>query len=418
MFAQAVAGGLERLELGAPRQLLFELLIDVAAERVEPVQAAFQLFDEGNAGGDAADLRVELGDRLVQPGRFLRADVDQRHLPEDRVHLGLELRRARRERRHPLAERFEREAIGAQLVAQLRDLGVRLVELLHFLAEDVEVLAALLQRVHLPRRLLGHLVHLAEPFVQRLERELFLGQVVGLREQRLEAFGERVDLLRQRDRVLVLRREPIHARLGVADSGRERARAFVERLELLLLDTERVHLSAHRFEQQAGILGELARLALGLLAGFTRGLELGAGVLSEFLDAADRLFGLRRLLHPLVELADLGVHRPDHLVDAVGLHDRMLDGVLLAVECLGLQRHVLGKRVQRREPLFGALAQLVELRERAEPLLHLFDRRHRRVGVLACLAGGFAELAVVLREHRSGRPDLIELALERRGVAE
>ena len=67
---------------------------------------------------------------------------------------------------------------------------------------------------------------------------------------------------------------------------------------------------------------------------------------------------------PFVQLADLDVHRPDHLVDAVGLHDGMFDGLLLAFERLGLVRDVLGERVQRRQPLLGALAQLVEPRER------------------------------------------------------
>ena len=109
------------------------------------------------------------------------------------------------------------DAIGAELVAQLRDLGVRLVEVLHLLAEHVEVLRGSAQRVHLPRRLLRQIVDLAQPLVQRLERELLLRQVVGLRKQRVELLGEAVDLLVELDQVLVFRRERVHPRFGLAD---------------------------------------------------------------------------------------------------------------------------------------------------------------------------------------------------------
>ena len=110
------------------------------------------------------------------------------------------------------------------------------------------------------------------------------------------------------------------------------------------------------------------------------------GVLRELLDPADRLFGLRGLLHALVQLRDLHVHRPHHLVDAVGLDDGVLDRLLLAFERLRLVRHVFGEGIERRQPLLGALAELVELRERAELLFHVLNRRHRRVRVLARFA--------------------------------
>ena len=127
-------------------------------------------------------------------------------------------------------------------------------------------------------------------------------------------------------------------------------------------------------------------------------IELGGGVHPlrgvgrQLVDADDRFLGFRGLLHPLVELADLDVHGPDHLVDAVGFDDGALDGLLLAFERLGLARDMLGKGVQSREPLFGALAQLVELRERHEFLFDVLDGRHRGRRVLARFAGGFADL--------------------------
>ena len=68
---------------------------------------------------------------------------------------------------------------------------------------------------------------------------------------------------------------------------------------------------------------------------------------------------------PSLSLADLHVHRPDHLAHAVGLDDGVFDCLLLAFERLGFARDVLGQRVQRGEPLGSALAQLVEPRRAA-----------------------------------------------------
>ena len=146
-------------------------------------------------------------------------------------------------RGHPLAKRLERRPIGRELVAKLRDLGVGFVEVLHFLAEDVEVLAALAQRVHLPRRLLREIVDLTQPLVQRLERELFLRQVVGLRQQRVEPLGEAVDLLRELVQILLFRRERVHARFRIAHRALQRLQPLVDRLEFLLLHGELIHLA-------------------------------------------------------------------------------------------------------------------------------------------------------------------------------
>ena len=153
--------------------------------------------------------------------------------------------------RHPFAERVEERPVVAELLAQLRHLGVGLVEFLHLAAQRVEVGAALAQRVHLPGRLLGELVHLAEPLVQRFEGELLAGQLVGLREQRVEPLGQQVELLRQIEQVLVLGAERVHSRLGVADRRLQRADALVEGLELLLADGQRVDLAADRVDEGA-----------------------------------------------------------------------------------------------------------------------------------------------------------------------
>ena len=385
---------------------------------LSPFEPALELLDERYARADARDLRVELGDRLVQPRRLLRPFIDQLQLAEDRVHLGLELRRRRRERRHALAERLQPDAIGAELVGQLRRLGVRLVELLDLAAQGVEILAALAERVELPRGLLREVVDVAEPLVERLERELLLRQVVGRHEQRLDALGHAVDLLGQLDEALVPGGQRFHARLGVADAGVQRPQAQVERLELLLLQRERVHLAADGVEQRSRFLLQLAGLVLGLDLQLGGGLELGVGLGGQLLGARERVVCPRNLLHALVQLADLHVHRPDHLVHAVGLHDGVLDRLLLRVERLGLVRDVLGERVERGQPLFGALAQFVETRQRPQLVLDFLDRRQRRGRVFARLARGLANLGVVVGQGGGDRADLFQLRLERVGLAE
>ena len=263
--AEAIAGALERLELRAARELRLEPLANIVAERIERVEAPFELLDRHDAHTDARHLRVELGDRFVQLRRFLRGILDQLHLAENRVDLRFELGGARRQRGDAIAERFERDPIAPQLVAQLCDLRVRLVEVLHFLAQDVEVGAALTQRVQLPRGFPRELVHLPEPLVQRLERELLPGQFVGLCEQRIEPLGQQVELLCQLEQVLVLRAERVHARLGVADRGLQRADPLVEGLEFLLADGQRIDLAANQVPKRDGFLDELVGIPLRLL---------------------------------------------------------------------------------------------------------------------------------------------------------
>ena len=71
---------------------------------------------------------------------------------------------------------------------------------------------------------------------------------------------------------------------------------------------------------------------------------------------ADRLVPARRLLQALVQLADLDVHAPDHLVEAVGFDDGAIDRVLLAFERLGLLRDVSARALS--EVSFSSVALL------------------------------------------------------------
>jgi hypothetical protein len=135
--------------------------------------------------------------------------------------------------------------------------------------------------------------------------------------------------------------------------------------------------------------------------------------LSELFRARDGLFGLRRLLHRLGQLGDLRVHLPDHLADAIDLDDCVLDRLLLALQRLRLVADVLRERVERGEPLLGALAQRVQLLQGNQLLLEILHGPHRGAGVLARFARGLADLRVVLRQRRRDTADLIELPLQR-----
>ena len=103
----------------------------------------------------------------------------------------------------------------------------------------------------------------------------------------------------------------------------------------------------------------------------------------ELLEPRKGLVGRRRMLHPFVQLADLHVHRPHHLVHSVGLNEGVLDRELLALDHFGLERDALGEGVERHQTLFRVLTQLLELREWSELLFHLLDCRHGGGGVFA-----------------------------------
>ena len=102
----------QRLDLGAPRDLLFELAIDVAGEDVEGVQARLDALDELLLAGDAVHLAIEIVGDGDEVRRLLRALVDDGQLAGDRVHPRVELRQAGAERGRPLEERLERGAIA------------------------------------------------------------------------------------------------------------------------------------------------------------------------------------------------------------------------------------------------------------------------------------------------------------------
>ena len=402
----------QRLDLRAPSDLILELPVDLAGEHVEAVQPRLDPLDELLLAGDAVHLAIEIVGDGDQVRRLLRALVDDRQLAGDRVHARVEIGQLGAERGRPFEEPLEGGAVGREPIAQLHRHRVRFVEVLDFLAQRVEILAALLEVLVLPGGPLGELVDLAERFLQPVERGLLPLQVVGVGVERLHLLAELIDALGHRRGQPVADGEPFHPLFRLADRRLQRLDPLVERVELLALDRELVAVGADEVGQRRAVLFELAEIPRERVARLCPQVPLRRHFARELLDAIDQLLGPRRLARSLVQLVDLDLHRPDHLVQPVGLDDGVLDGVLLVVERLDLLRDVLGERVERRHPLLGRLAHLLELGERAEALLDVLDHLDGRVRLVVRFAGEVLELGVVLRELAGHRAELVEVGLE------
>ena len=368
--AEAVACGLQRLELGAARQLLLELAVDVGAERrCRPLSRASSFSTNGTRAVTREICASSSATDSCRRVAFCVPSSTSVSLAEDGVHLGLELRRARGECRSCVSPNASSAApVGAELVAQLRGLGVRLVELLHVLAQRIEVLTALLERVHLPRRSSSRDRRPGRAARAALERQLLLRELVGLREQRFEALAETVDFLCQRDRgscpspaappCAPRRRRPTSA-----------ARAAARRTLELLLPMRRATATAR------------ARLRAARLRSWS----------ASPLRARPRARAWLAVSHPLVGVlrsaSRCGRPSPRPSPPASCLRSAWRSATSIAQtisftrlawttacstaccwvsSALALLRDVLGKRVERRQALVGALAQLVEPRQRTE----------------------------------------------------
>ena len=104
------------------------------------------------------------------------------------------------------------------------------------------------------------------------------------------------------------------------------------------------------------LLLESRHVARELVFRFRRVIELTRGVADELFHARQHFFGARDLLGAFIELGDLRVHGPHHLIQAVRLDDSVVDGVLLAFERLRFMRDVFSQRVEGRQAFFGVLA--------------------------------------------------------------
>lgn len=322
-------------------------------------------------------------------------------------------RGAAQHRRRAFAQGFERSPVDGQLVAQLHGLGVRLVELGQFGAGGVDLLLRPHQALVLHRCALGQTVDLRQLFAQRIELALLARQLAGLGHQDGKGLGERVGPLLHRRQRIVLCQYALHACFRFTHCQRQRLEALVEGVDLVLLHRQAFQGRLQVLRQRQALRFEPRRFAQERLARrVARGQFLRRG-LRQLLHASQRFFGALHLLVAGGQLGDLRIHGPHHLVQAGGLDDRVLDRVLLGLERLGLVRHVLGERVERRQPLLGAHAQFLQLRERLELGLHLTHglRCGGRVG--ARVVRAFANIVDLLLELGLRRTQRFEFALQR-----
>ena len=174
---------------------------------------------------------------------------------------------------------------------------------------------------------------------------------------------------------------------------------------------EGLHVPAHRLEQRGRVLRQLRRFALRLVPRLAGGFELRAASPAS----ASRCGRPFLRPWPPASCPRSACAICTSIAQTISF-TRLAWTTACSTACcwlssaLALLRDVLGEGVERREALLGALAQLVEPRQRPELALDVLDGGHRRGRVLARFARRLADLAVILRQRRRRRAHLIELA--------
>src|SRR5688500_13077586 len=114
--------------------------------------------------------------------------------------------------------------------------------------------------------------------MKRIERVLFLIELLALREKLLEAFRQDVNALAQLRGVFLLGSERFHSSLGLADRCLENAKALIERFEILLLERQFLDVAADRFVERLAILCDSSELARQLFPSLRGSLQLATGL--------------------------------------------------------------------------------------------------------------------------------------------
>ena len=123
---------------------------------------------------------------------------------------------------------LDRRAVRTDLLACLRDLGLRLVELVEFLAQPVELLPPAEERVLLASDVLAELLDVLELLLESAERLLTALELLGPAIEGGELLGELVCLLRDRGDGLILSVEPVDAFFEPRDRVLERLHTLTE----------------------------------------------------------------------------------------------------------------------------------------------------------------------------------------------
>ena len=229
-------------------------------------------------------------------------------------------------------------------------------------------------------------------------------------QQALERLAQTIDALAERRQVPLAGAQRLDPALGLAHRRLQHTHPLLIDLKALVLLPDPIERGAHLIHQRPPVLLESRGLAGHLVPHLGGALRPGGHVLDELFDARHHLLAAGGFLEPFVQLADLHVHRPDHLVEPVRLHRGPVDRVFLALQRFGLLRDMLGQRVERGELVLGRLTPILELHQRAEPALDVLHRGRRHGGILARRAGRVPQLRVVLAELSRGATHLLDLA--------
>ena len=349
-------------------------------------------------------------------GRLPGALLGLRQLTQHGVEARFDLGRSRLELTYPDDEAFERRSVRPHLVTQLYGLGVRLVEVLEVAPQALEIVPRLLHAFELRRRLLRQRLDLRQPLADRLQIHLLGGELLRPGQQSLELLAQTIDARAERRQVPLAGAQRLETALGLTHRRLQHTHPLLIDLEALLLLPDPIERGAHLIHQRPPVLLESRGLAGHLVPHLGSALRLGGRVLDELLDARHRLLAAGCFLEPFMQLADLHVHRPDHLVEPVRLHRGPVDRVFLALQRFGLLRDMLGQRVERGELVLGRLAPMLELHQRAEPALDVLHRVRHRGGVLARRSGRVPQLRVVLAELSRGATHLLDRATQPTGL--
>ena len=293
---------------------------------------------------------------------------------------------------------------------------MRDTELLNALAKRIQVTLTLLERVHLAAGDLGETVHMGELVAQAFQRGLLAAQFVGLAGEHLEPLGDSLHLARHAGHLLVVIREGGHARFGPRHGVLQALRADVEGIEFGAARVEAGDLIRNRREQLLRVLLERGQVQRRLLPRLGDRVELALGFGGQGRRARNRLLGPGNPLQPVGHRIELGVDRPHHLADAVGLHDGPLHHLMLVLEGLDPLGGLLGQGVEVAEALLVCLAQrlqLLRLGGRALEREAVLGHFAIRAGGIACLLLGARGQAVERLDARVDRVEGASLPLQR-----
>jgi len=222
---EAVARRLQRLELRAPDELILQLRSTSALTALRPFSRVSSVSTNGTRAVTRESCASSSATASFRRVAFCVPSSISDILPRMASILGLELRRTRGQRAHAFVEGSSAARSEPSLSRSLAISACRLVEVENLLAQQFEILPALLERIHMLDGFLRELVYLAQLLVQRVERERFFVSSSLCTKSVSKRCVEAIDLLGQHNEALVLGGQRLHTRFCVRHRTLEGAHA-------------------------------------------------------------------------------------------------------------------------------------------------------------------------------------------------